>query len=69
MILRERKKKSGYRGRGLRVTRNEKIVEPGPETMYSPICKSYDTDMENQTKVGQKTACRPTGPGSSRHHR
>lgn len=62
-----KKKKSGYRGRGLRVTRNE-IIEPGPETMCSPICKSYDTDMGNQTKVGQKTACKPTGPGSSRHH-
>lgn len=37
MILRERKKKSGYRGRGLRVTRNEETVDPGPETMCSPI--------------------------------
>lgn len=51
-----KKKKSGYRDRGLRVTKNEEIVEPGPETMCSPICKPSDTDMGNQTKVGQKTA-------------
>lgn len=55
MILRERKKKSGYRGRGLRVTRNEENVEPGPETMCSPKGKPPNTDMGNQTKVGQKT--------------